>query len=252
MNPEIYGGVTSPQSIYEVSTEQHHPAGTRGFSQDGRAWRYSVQNTAAALDIGKLAVRQALTAGHLNMAVTTTAVFGVGDKSISVETGATNLVANEYRNGFAYMTDGTGEGQYYKIAANPAHVHATDPTAVIELYDTIATAGASGSTTVSLHRNAYYGPAHSTTLGPPVGVPNVTLPVGSTTAQYGWLQTWGECPVWGETTVGGIALADALIHDTGTAGAVIVGAAVTDRVVGYSLDTGVDTEYQAVFLTIAS
>ena len=248
-NPFLINGECSPQSIYAVTTEPTHKVGTRAVSEDGHVFYYASNTGAAALAAGKLMIRPALIPEHAEMDVTT----GVaGSYTITgITPGAVAGAANLYADGYCVVTDGAGEGHRYKVRS---HAAITASVAFdITLYDPIKVALDTNSTVTLLH-NAYANPIISVAdqLDVPVGVPCVEIPIGSTTPQYGWLQTWGECGVLQDEAVS--VIGDALTIGTSTVGALESDDTATtvsqEFIVGYTLTNAVDTEYSAVYLTI--
>ncbi len=254
-NPILYNGVASPQSIYQVNaTGGHHSVGTRGFLPDGRVFYYTRNTGAAELTRGKLYVRGDLVANHQNLATDHTLVsVGANELPVGAVTpGATAVTAHQYANGYLVVTDAGGEGSYYKIRENTAFTSATADGS-ITLYDPIAVAF-DASTTVSLHVNAFDNPQISNTDQQDVlvGVPTFTIPIGSTTEQWGWVQTWGECPVLCSAAIA--TFGQALVPSTTVQGAVEEDNTATtvsqEPIVGYNIAALVDTEYQLVNLMI--
>ena len=214
--PVIYG--INP---HVDSTEQKHPVGTIGVTNDGRTYRYA-QAAGTALDPGTLCVAPDITTNHEDLAVNT---FAVGDRSINVTLGATAITGNEYQEGFVNITDGKGEGIMYKIKSCPAT--ASEGTVTVYLEEPIRVA-AVAATTVTLYRNKFRDVvvADGTQADLPVGVPNVEIAANA----YGWLQTGGPCSILvdaNDTTVG----APVTIGD-GTSGAVESRDAATEVYVG--------------------
>lgn len=260
MHPIVHGGVGSPQSIYDSSTTPYHRVGTRGYAPDGRVWYYAFNETTAALTKGELIVNSTVAANHIDQTVTAAADFTLGKVDVTFTVGATAIVLQEYVDGYVFITDSTGEGSYYQIAAHAGQAGST--TSAARLYSAVrVTTGA--ASTMSLVRNPYMNPQQSNTtvVEIPVGIPQVTLAAATTAATataavvggtYGWLQTWGPCPVLADesfTTVG-----NAVTVGTGTAGAAEEDDTATtvsqEFIIGYNMTPFVDTEFQVVDLRI--
>jgi hypothetical protein len=80
-----------------------------------------------------------------------------------------------------------------------------------------------------------------------VGVPNIAVPAGDSSAQYYWAQTWGIAAVAHDLTS---AAGDALMSGTTTAGEVQVATAQFQKV-GTNLFLAVAGDFCPTFLSIA-
>ena len=258
--PILANGLGSPQSIYDSSSTPTHKVGTRGALPDGRVFYYTHNETAAALTLGELIVTATVTPNHHDQTVNAAADFTQGSTSVTLNPGATAIALLEYEEGIVFISDGTAQGLAYKIRDHAGNAGSTQSTAT--LYDPVVTTTAAAST-MSLVRNKWKNPQQSNTTVSeiPVGVPQVTLAAATTAATatalpvdatYGWLQTWGPCPVLCDEAV--TAEGQAITIGTGTAGAVEEDDTATtvsqEFIVGYNLTPLVDTEYQLVDLRI--
>lgn len=237
-NPKLFTGVGSPQSIYESSSVQYHPIGSRAGLDDGRVFYYA-RNAGTALVAGNATMAEVITDQFGNQAVAAAAAAGV--KEVTVTLGSTAVTENEYADGYLMINDEAGEGHTYRIAGHPAAAGAAS--CVLELLDGIVVA-LTTSSEYCLVKNpwadvliAAAGSAHQV-----VGVAAAAI----TANEYGWLQTWGPAAV---LTEGANVIGDAL--HSGTAGALLSSALVDDMAVGYQMYTGAAGEYRPVFLTIA-
>ena len=123
----------------------------------------------------------------------------IGDKEIrhNIVTGGTTITANEYEKGYLNITDGTGEGNMYKVKSNDANAAAAAKT-VITIYDGLITALDNSSVgtlinspwwAVDHHTHANYG---GTPTQMCVGRNMVATTSGTNTrAEFLWVQTWG-------------------------------------------------------------
>lgn len=230
--PVIYGIIP-----HKDSTEQKHPVGTMGITNDGRTYRYA-QAAGTALEPGQLCIAPDIEAQHEDRDVNT---FAVGDKSITVSIGSTAITGNEYQEGFVNITDATGQGIMYKIKSCPATAINSD--VIIELEEPIVVV-AEANTTVTLYRNKHRDVVVSdgTQADLPVGVPNVEIAANA----FGWLQIGGPCSILvdsNDTTAGTpITVGD------GTSGAVETHNAATEVYVGIQpAGTGADTGEYGIF-----
>lgn len=251
-NPIMPNGLGSPQSIYSASTVKRHEVGARGFLPDGRVFYYARNTSASILAAGELMVRPDIVPNHGNLATVTTALVVGSPKVGAITLGATLMTANQYADGYMAVVDGGGQGHLYKVKSHSA-VASAGTLSDLVLFDEIAVVSDAG-TEVSLIPNAYDNPSQSDVdqLDIPVGVPTFAIPAGDTTTQYGWLQTWGECPVLCDAAVA--ALAQAVTIGTGLVGAVEEDNTLTgvsqEFIVGFNVTALVDTEFQIVDLRI--
>ena len=247
------GTVVNP---FAEAASAQFPLGTI-LKYNDRTYRYC-RNGGSGLAAGKVTCtrNKSHASNHLNMQIS--AGGGVGTYKVTVETaGSTNIVENEYAGGYLYVNDGVGEGHCYKIKSHPAHVHDTDPSCEITLYDPIVvgltTAGGTRSE-VSLSHSKYekviVAPGSTPMTGQTVGVP----PVAVTAAYYFWNQVSGPAAV---LVTGTVVIGDSVCASIsgGTAGA--VQARVADsaaqrvaRSVGEVMQVNATTEYALIDLTM--
>jgi hypothetical protein len=234
---------------YAVSSTQQFPLGALLVYND-REYRYA--KAGATIPAGNVCQTRlkAHATNHLDLDC---AAAPIGATTVAVETAGTNIVANEYAGGYLYVNDGTGEGLAYKVKSHPAHVHATDATCVITLYDPIKVAlVASGTSKVSLAHNKYEkiikAPGTSPLTGEVVGVASSVLASGN----YFWLQVKGPAAV---LVSGTVVIGDSVCVTIsgGTAGAVIARAADgaaqrVSRSVGQVMQVNASTDYALIDL----
>lgn len=243
-NPILTGGGPANQSIYEVTTEPRHAIGTRGVLPDGRVFRYASSKDAAAIPKGQLAMAEVIPAAQANDNPSAAAALGALEVSITLSASQTHA-KDDFANGYLIVNDAAGEGETYAIKGSTAVAAGTAIT--VTLFDEIREA-LTTSSEVTLMKNPWQhvdlaaaGHVHMA-----VGVPQVTIPIGSTDTQYAWVQTWGVCAGWDDaaTAIG------AVLQSGTTAGQFEVGDGAAQPV-GVQLYTGVATEYYPKFLTIA-
>ena len=198
----IGGGVASNQSVYEVFTEARHRPGTRGTLGDGRQFEYVRHDGAAAIGKGKLAVYEPMAAGSDQLAPD---AAGIGDTTIVVSVTLT-LTANELVGGFVTIDSTPGEAEMYGITGHIAHT-AGDLTLSIERPIVVALTTGSDLSIVhgpaSVHISTGVA-AEGLATEVAAGVPLVTVPIGSTTPQYSWIQKTGFANVLFGTAVGSV------------------------------------------------
>lgn len=258
--PVLANGLATDQGVYDVTTAPRLMVGTRGALDDGRVFYYTWNHSATALTRGELLVTATVTPNHHDQTVNAAGDFALGAINVVFNPGATAIVAQEYVGGYAFLSDGTGEGTIYRIKDHDVNAGSTQSNAV--LYDAVVTAAA-GATTASLVRNPFMLPQQSNTTVSEVmvGVPLVTITAATTAATgsaltvdpyYGWVQTWGPCPVLCDEAV--TAEGEAITIGTSAAGRVEEDDTATtvsqEPIVGYNLTPLVDDEYQLVDLRI--
>ncbi len=171
-----------------TGTTQLHPMGTRMVLEDGRVFYYG--QTDGAQTAGAICQSAVGVANHDMDLATNTA--SVGDKSVTVTVGGTAATEDQYKDGFLYINDGTGQGHNYKIRQHDAID--SSGSGVINLYDGDAIVVAFEAATIAgLAKNPYKDfivyPTSAT--GHCVGVAATDFDDDD----YGWLQTWGPAAV---------------------------------------------------------
>lgn len=229
------------QDVFTSSVTQAHPLGTRGYTSDGRRFRYS-RAGAADLVAGNLIQAAAPVPNHL---ANTPPVVALGALSFTYTPGATGAAANFYAEGYLQVDTTPGNGYTYQVSGHPAITSSTAFT--LTLKDAIQVA-LTASSRVGLMPNPYRDVIQTPTTitAAVVGV----APIIITAAQYGWLQTWGAA----STLINGTpAITAPVINSATTAGAVDVWTAAaqpTANLVGKMLQVGVSGKNNFVFLQI--
>lgn len=186
--------------IYRTSTVQIFPLGTRGYMDDGRVFRYT-KNGATALTVGSLIQQAVISADHgAGQVISSGGSFSSGDTAMLAKfstdtTGTATMVADNYKEGYLFFTDGSGEGMMVQIASHEAGTTGSS----LEYYSTIqfmdyaelTTGGSTGSTASNygiiknLYDDVIVFPTAMT--GVPVGI----TPRAVAANAYFWMQTWG-------------------------------------------------------------
>lgn len=230
--------VVAAQTLHSSSADKLHMLGETVFTNDGAAFRYAKAG-GTALVAGKLQQSSAQDTGLQNL---TAVAAAVGDLSISASTTVT-VTANEYAEGFIFVTVTPGVGRTYKVKGHIAY-SAAAPT--FNIFDGGVAVALTTTSRLDLVRNPYSAViVNPTTLtSSPAGV--AIHPVAA--SEFGWLQVGGVANVLasGALTVG--------LHVTSSpdvAGAVKViadGAQELLPPVGIATTGVADTEYGAVKL----
>lgn len=166
------------QSIYEPSTTQKAPLGTK-LRLAGRVYHYGF--LAASVAGGAVIATTTPTASHQS-GIFAVAATSAGSKIIS-GTSSAAVAANLYAEGYFGVATGTNIGEMYRIISQNSGSAAM----TITLYDRLNTALTSG-TGFFLIQNEYNNlNVGSQALNLAVGI----APVNITSGAYAWLQTWG-------------------------------------------------------------
>ena len=246
----IGGGVVSNQSVYEVVTEARHIPGTQGVLDDGRRFEYVRSDNAATIPKGNLAVYEPMAAGSDDL---TAVAAAIGATEIGVSVTLT-LTANELQGGFLNVENDVGEGELYKIVSHPAHTSgaitfAIDRPVVVALTTASDVSIVHGPTSVHISTGVA---AEALATEAAAGVPLVTVPIGSTTPQYSWIQKTGLASVLFGTAVGSVGDVLGYGEDSGSF-AVSVEAESVAQIPQLGIIVSllpVDTEYHVVRLSI--
>ena len=236
----------SHSTPFQISSTKGQALGTSytGPDVDGsRVWKYCLAG-AGTLARGKLNVESdTVGANHSNLSFTVAPA--IGDRVVKVTLGGAAVTANQYKDGYLVVQDGTGEGRAYPIEGHNVQATTTG-TLSVDLKETIDTAGAVSEANVDLIKNRYAGVVVSNPdqADVPVGVNNVSI----TATYYGWVQTWGPCAVLQDEAV---AIGDTLTIGSSVSGSIEAQDAAGEPLVGIQgPNTGVDAEYQLVYLRL--
>ena len=247
------------------------PLGTRGVTEDGRAFRLASAN--AALEAGRVVQARAGVA-DFDMDLSVENGASVGDFDVQVLLGATTLGEDEFAGGEMYINDGPGEGHLYRIASHAAAEVSTPAT--ITLAEPVRSTLMTTLSLAGLIHNEYSSVVEIDADTALTGIKGVT-PVAVAAGRFFWCQTWGRAsvltssattlPVVGavvipqltsSTIAGAIEameqFATALPVQSSTFASAGVPAGMGTRdlpILGVAeLIQAVDTDYQIVFLTI--
>jgi hypothetical protein len=231
------------------TSDQRHKLGTRMALADGRVYRYAL-DSGSGIAAGRLVQAPATDAAD-DMDLAWSAGAAVGGTTITTGTSLT-ITKDQYKEGWLYTNDGTGEGQIYPIKSNTAVSGATGCVFTIDDEDGFAVALTATTSLFGVVYNIYDG-----VLVQPTSITNAAVGVSTTTvtaSYYTWLQTWGPCALLdtGASWVVGDQLTSG---ETGAAGAAILldsSSAQDNMSIGYSMYIKpVTTDFGFVNLTIA-
>ena len=206
-------------------TTQNVPIGQKMVIEDGRIYRYCLNNSSTAIIVANLqqgAIPEVAKYGNQavdTMAAGVTTLTGVGATT-------TNLAANELIDGYCWSEQPAQLGPALRTKDNILIDQSAD-TGTIDLYTALPIA-IGASDTISYIRNTWrnviIAPA-STETGLVAGVSVVVI----ATSGFGWLQTQGPCKV---QTSGTPVITAHVIAAGSAAGEITVQGAAADTVVG--------------------
>jgi hypothetical protein len=239
----MFGGelIAPGQDMFVSSADQKHSLGTRYRARDGRVYFYSVAGASDTV-AGSLYQGPAPIAAHL---ANTPPAVAIGATSFTYTPGATAGAANLYAEGFMQVDTTPGNGYTYSVSGHAAITASTAFT--LNLNEPIQVALTTSSRVGLIHnpyKNVIVVPTTST--GAVVGI----SPYIVTTAQYGWIQTWGPCSALINGTP---AVTAPVINSATTAGTLDVWTAAaqpTSTLVGNMMQVGVSTKNNFVFLRL--
>jgi hypothetical protein len=214
-NPRLSSAAASSQSVRTVTTTPLFRIGTRGYMDDGRVFRYA-RNDGIALSPGKFCQGPGVGAPYDERSP---GVHSIGETEIAVTLSlAQTSPANFFADGFIAVKTGTGAGFSYRIEGSAEQVASdamrmTLSEGLIEAWD--------GTTRISMQANLWNKCSISgSTTNFINGVPQVSIPDGTTNVQYFWMQTWGFSVGWddqalapGDTLASGATAGQVEVND---------------------------------------
>lgn len=230
--------------LFSSDATQRHPAGTIGWTRDGRQFRYAKAG-ASDLVVGNILQASVPVANHLAM---TPAATAIGATSVTLTLGATLATENQYAEGWLQVDTTPGNGYAYPVSGHPAA--ALSSSLVVSLpSDAPVQVALTTSSRVGLIANPWKGVIQCPTT-------NTARVVGAavsviTASQWGWIQIVGPCPVLINGTP---AITAPVVNSATAAGAVdkwtTAAADVAVTPVGFMMQVGVTGKNNMVFLTI--
>lgn len=248
------------RNIIEEHTAQQHPLGCRGYTRDGRSFRYA--KAGAAITKGRLCTAAAVNASFSDDQQFTTA-FTTGETKVGVYW-ATSANASEgyYDEGYMFINDDHASTDREGMILQIKHIGGSTKSISKSTVTFMDNAGL--STKVSTYsqcgfvKNMYDSivMAPVSIAAPPVGIALRNIASG----KYFWIQTWGVAPI---KCAGTVRAGHVLIQDLGT-NTGFVKALVTETaaaseidlshmqpVVGNCIEVGATTETGLIDLHIA-
>lgn len=156
--------------------------GTRGYTSDGRIFRYA--RAGEALTAGLVLQAPGEHTNHQNL---TPSAAAVGATSVTLTLGATAATENLYAEGYLVVTATAGNGIYYRIKGHPAA--ALSGSLTLQLSDPVKVA-ITASSKIDLVKNPYskvVAYPYTGFTSAPIGVACLAM----TSGYYGWIQTGG-------------------------------------------------------------
>lgn len=165
--------------------------GTRGYTSDGRIFRYA--RAGEALTAGLVLQAPGEHTNHQNL---TPSAAAVGATSVTLTLGATAATENLYAEGYLVVTATAGNGIYYRIKGHPAADSSGSLT--LQLSDPVKVA-ITASSKIDLVKNPYSKVVvfpYTGFTSAPIGVACIAM----TSGYYGWIQTGGPGMVKADDT----------------------------------------------------
>ncbi len=244
-------GATTPLALvangaFQTSTDASLATlvGTRWDLSDGREVILGVASSATTVASGKLYADPAEITNHQNLVVTAYTAYsnnGNVPAKVTVTLGATAVVANQYAGGFLLVNDNAGEGQTLRIASHPAADASASLAVTLEEGATTTITTASEVSLIPPHgKNVIISPTTETSASFGVSL----YPIAAST--YGFFVSKGLVCCLGDGT---LTVGSAVSPSNAVAGAVENGV-IAQGFVGQAAQTGVDTEYRAIFVNL--
>lgn len=223
---------------YKESSIKEHAFGQRAETQDGRIFRYA--ELGEAITTGSMTVSNAIDATLINCAVT--AVAAIGATSVSFTNAATTALANEYAEGYAIISYGTGLGQTLKVASHAAWTSGGASTVTLE--DPLVVA-LDTTSKIEFTHNPWHG-CYMTANAVTTVTGGALMPFQS--GYFGWLQTRGVFGARADTT---ITAGYEIVNDSSTLGDVQLNGIYTQEIaIGHAIKASASGYHHPVFLTI--
>ena len=242
----------------EHTSSKKRRIGTKMIMGDGRIFSYG--KAGEAITAGKIVMAAATSSGHIKDLAIAAAVAanasGIG--AITVTNATTAISGSEYytgsrgdvgdyEDGYIFVNDAAGEGQFWPIWRHSAAT--SSGTLTIDLYegDFVATA-LTTSSEVGLAKSPWSAVEAwdvNDIDGPVMGIPNRDM----TSGYYGWFQTQGPCAV---LTNGTFVVGNQFVTGSTTDGSGDVSADnnSAEIVLGDVINVGATTEYSLVWLRL--
>lgn len=244
-------GATGPLALvangaFQTSTDGSLATlvGTRWDLSDGREVILANASSATTVAAGKLYQDPAQITDHHNLTVTAYQAYSANGNvpaKVTVTLGSTAVVANQYAGGFVDVNSSTGAGQTLRIASHPAADASGSLAITLEEGATVAITTSSKVSLIPTHgKNVIIAPTAIT--GAIVGVSLYAIAASA----YGFFVTKGPVACLGDGT---ITVGSAVSPSNAVAGSVENGV-IAQGFVGNAIQTGVDTEYRAIFVNV--
>ena len=236
------------------------PLGTRMELPDGRVFAHAKAG-GTSLVAGQLQMTMAEidTSRRYEMAVAADAAIGA--TSVTLTTGGSALVADDYADGYLYINDeaaAEGEGRVFKIKSSASAAAASSAVFTLADGDTIDQALVAGSSVAGLRCNEFQNVViykAGTIVGQPAGV----APVDVTASYYCWLQRRGAVGALTAATAGAVgAGAVACLETNGAFKAYVIASGTTAgkerdvSILGYWMASAAGTagDYSLIYLQL--
>lgn len=227
------------QELYSSSSAKQHKLGQPAWTSDGRMFQYVLAGELlVAGDWYQTAVHAST---YVSQAVP--AVVAIGSETITVTTGAA-FTANQFRDGYAIVSAGTGIGQMFVIKSHPAADSGASCVLTLDEKVRVALDTTSKITTIKNIFDSVVKWAVTQT-GSSAGA--AVYPVAS--GEYGWLQTSGMgCAL--SDNVATAAETTGISPSTTTAGAITKAVTTQETIGGAAQVVTVSAEVGAIRINV--
>jgi len=228
------------QGLYTSSSVRMHSLGQKLETPDGRAFRYCLAGELlVAGDFYQTAVHSS---SYVSQALAAAAAIGATTLTV---TAGTTITANQFKDGYAIVSAGTGIGQMFVVKSHPAITSAAD--GVITLDESVRVALVAADSTITLIKNPFDSIVKwaVTQTGSSAGA--AVYPIAS--GEYGWLQTGGAGAALSDSTATA-AETTGISPSTTTAGTITKAVTTQETIGGAMQVVTVSAEVGAIRLNL--
>ncbi len=231
--------ILSGRDIYSSSAEKTNALGQRGEDKYGRKFRYV---RAGAVDLVVDNVIQSVARDTQFTGLAVPAAVAIGATTLTLTNGTTTTTTDQFKDGFAVVSESTGIGQIFSISGNTI---ATSGAALTVTLNEKVRVALSTSSKVTLWASLYGAVIVSPTTRTGKTVGGCVFPIVA--SQYGWIQTGGPGAALSDATVA--AVGEGLSPSTSTAGCVTKQVTLLENI-GTAPILGVSAKVSPIFWSI--
>lgn len=186
-------GTAKLSAVYDSSSTNDYPLGTRLITFDGRSFRWG-ENGGTPGVAGSVYQSEVPTANDDDVAVA--AAAAIGDVNLTLTSNSEAIVADEFNGGYFVITDDAGEGYAYAVIDTPSASSATNYTLTLATGIEVAlTTSTTGFLLKHPLKDVIIHPS------PPTAAVQGAMTSAISANEFGWLQHQGVGSVLVEGTV---------------------------------------------------